>query len=576
MYPEIRLPIDDDAVREAHNTLLRYRQAKARLEARVIDNEQWYKLRHWQRFEGSGNPGDPEPASAWLFNCIVNKHADAMDHYPKPYLLPREEGDRAEAETLSAILPAVIEQNEYEQVYSDVWWAKLKGGTGVTGVFWNPRKHNGLGDIDIRKVDILQLYWEPGVDDIQASRNVFHMELWDNDVLVKTWPRLDGRLGGAEPFSRYVADENIDTSRKTAVTDWYYKRAVNGREVVHYVKYAAGMLLYASENDPKYALSGFYDHGRYPFVLDAQFVEEGSPAGFGYIDICKQPQMYIDKLNQVILKHAVMAARPRFFIRGDGAINEAEYADWSKDFVHYQGGANPADSIKQISLNGLDATLVAILNGKIDELKETSGNRDFSQGSTSGGVTAASAIAALQEAGGKLSRDMLKSAYRAFTRICYLCIELIRQFYDEPRCFRILGASGEERFIRYDNAGIRARRQANEFGVDMGQSAPVFDIRVRAEKSSPYTAAAVNELAKEFFRLGFFRPDNAESALACVEMMDFEGKDSLMKRLNQNAAEHERTRALERRMVDMARILDKQNGTQIAPSIMREFAVSPS
>ena len=42
-----------------------------------------------------------------------------------------------------------------------------------------------------------------------------------------------------------------------------------------------------------------------------------------------------------------------------------------------------------------------VLEMKIDELKETSSNRDVSQGSSSGGVTAAAAIAALQEAGNK-------------------------------------------------------------------------------------------------------------------------------------------------------------------------------
>ena len=84
---------------------------------------------------------------------------------------------------------------------------------------------------------------------------------------------------------------------------------------------------------------------------------------------------------------------------------------------------------------------------RIEELKEISGNRDMTQGGTTGGVTAASAIAALQEAGSKLSRDMLKSAYRAFSRQCYLMIELMRQFYDEQRIFRIVGPSGENQFL---------------------------------------------------------------------------------------------------------------------------------
>ena len=83
----------------------------------------------------------------------------------------------------------------------------------------------------------------------------------------------------------------------------------------------------------------------------------------------------------------------------------------------------------------MPAFIVNHKTNKIDELKETSGNSDFSQGSTQSGVTAASAIAALQEAGSKLSRDMIRSYYEGFEEETYLVIELIRQFYTEPRSF---------------------------------------------------------------------------------------------------------------------------------------------
>ena len=563
--------ITDETVREAEKTLMEYRAAKAPLEARILENEQWYRLRHWNTMRKSGRENDPEPASAWLLNCIANKHADAMDNFPEPYVLPREEDDTADAEALSAILPVVLEQNEYEQVYSDVWWSKLKAGTGVTGVFWNPGKQGGLGDIDIRGVDILRLYWEPGVSDIQASRNLFHVESVDNDILEETWPELCGRLtGGAFQETRYLTDAAGSRDR-SVVVDWYYKRKVGGRTVVHLAKFVNGILLYASENEENTRERGFYDHGKYPFVFDAQFVEADSPAGFGFIDVCKQPQMYIDRLNQVILKSALMAARPRFFIRSDGAINEQEYADWTRDFVHYQGGSTPQESIKQIDMRPLDASLVAILNGKIEELKETSGNRDFSQGSSANGVTAASAIMALQDAGGKLARDMLKSSYRAFTRVCVLCVELIRQFYDDPRCFRILGGEAGMRYIRFDNRRISARGQ-KEFGLDLGGRLPVFDIKIRPQRSAPMVMSQRNELAKEFYSLGFFNPNNAEQALGCIDMMEFEGKGQLVERVRRGQTQRRELDAMREEMLKMAKILDAQNGTTLAEQMTAAFA----
>ena len=488
-----------------------------------------------------------------------------MDNFPEPSVLPREEGDKEDARALSSILPVVLEENGYEQTYSDKWWYKLKTGTGVEGVFWNPGKLGGLGDIEIRRLDLLSLFWEPGIRDIQKSRNVFHVELADNDLLEQRYPQLKGTLGTSTvDVAQYVYDDAVDTSHKSAVVDWYYKLEEGGRTRLHYCKFVNSCLLYASENDPLYQQRGFYDHGEYPFVFDPLFMEEGTPAGFGYIDIMKSPQLSIDKLNQVILKNALMSGKKRFFIRADGAVNEEEFADWSRDFVHVQGNLGE-DSIREIETRPLDSIVATVMQLKIDEIKETSGNRDFSQGGTTSGVTAASAIAALQEAGSKLSRDMIKASYRAFTQVCTLCVELIRQFYDEPRQFRILGERGAMEFIQYSNAGIRPQEQGQAFGVELGYRLPVFDIKIRSQKSSPFSKLSQNEMAKEFFGMGFFRPDMADQALSCMEMMDFEGKDAVMNRVAQNGTLYQMVQQLQQQVIQLAAIVDAQNGTAIAP-----------
>lgn len=555
--------IGREEIREAMNTLQEYKKGKANLEQRIIDNEQWWKLRHWERIRGNKTSEDPEPVSAWLFNSIANKHADAMDNYPEPSVLPREEGDKPDAKALSAILPVVLEENGYEQTYSDKWWYKLKTGTGVEGVFWNPRKYNGLGDIEIRQLDLLSLFWEPGIRDIQKSRQVFHVELMDNELLEAKYPILKGRLGTSTiDVAEYVYDDAVDTSRKSAVIDWYYKLDNGGRTVLHYCKFVGDTLLYASENDPAYQERGFYDHGEYPFVFDTLFVEEGTPTGFGYIDVMKSPQLYIDKLNQVILKNVLMSGKKRFFVRMDGSVNEEEFADWGKDFVHVSGNLGE-DSIREIETRPLDGAVANLLQMKIEELKETSGNRDFSQGGTSSGVTAASAIAALQEAGSKLSRDMIKSSYRAFAKINTLCIELIRQFYDEPREFRILGELGAMEFVQYSNSRIRPQPQGQDFGMDMGYRVPVFDVKIRSQKSNPFSKVAQNELAKEFYSAGFFNPEMADQALACMDMMDFEGKDSVTARVAQNGTLFQRVQQLQQQVLQLAAVVDAQNGTSI-------------
>lgn len=562
--------IGREQVQKANLTLQKYKEGKANLEKRIVDNEQWYKLRHWECMRG--NKKDIQPTSAWLFNCIANKHADAMDNFPAPNILPREEGDKAEAEMLTSIIPVILDQCDFEQTYSEVQNYKLKTGTGVYGVFWDKTKLNGLGDVSIRKIDIINLFWESGIMDIQKSRNLFHVELMDNDLLVSAYPQLNGKLGQATmDITKYVYDDAIDTNNKSIVVDWYYKKSLGGKTVLHYCKYVNDEVLFATENDPNFAERGWYDHGMYPFVFDALFTVEGTPTGFGYIDVGKDSQAFIDRGNQAIMENMLANAKPRHFIRSDGSVNEEEYADITKDFIHVEGSSLGQDSILPVQGKPLNDIYVTILNNKIDELKETTGNRDISTGGTTSGVTAASAIAAMQEAGSKLSRDNNKASYRAFRKMCVMIIELIRQFYDMPRCFRIMGENGAARYVQYSNAGISPQFQGIEMGVDMGYRLPLFDIEVTAQKQSPYSKMSQNELALQFFGHGFFNPQMADQALTCLDMMDFDRKQFIMQKIAQNGGMYQQMMAMQQQMVMLAQMVDQSRGSNIAEQLMAQF-----
>ena len=521
--------IGTEEVRRAADILRRYHAGKRQLEQRIIDNEQFWKLRHWQQMEKTGqggNPADPQPTSGWLVNCILSKHADAMDCYPEPTVLPREPGDREEAGKLTRILPVILKKNGFKRTYSSAWWYKLKSGCAVYGVFWDAGKLNGLGDISIRRMDLLNLFWEPGVTDIQDSPHFFSTELQDREALEERYPQAKGKADrGGWTLSRYLYDDAVDTSGKVLVVDWYYHTRENGRRVLQYCKFVGDTVLYATENDPDMRDRGWYDHGRYPFVFDVLFPEEGTPTGYGYVDLCKSPQKQIDLMNQAILKNTLASATPRFFVRSDGAVNENEYADWTRPFVHTNGNLG-SDSIAPIQTAGLDSVYVAILQRKIAEMKETAGNRDVANGGTAGGVTAATAIAALQEAGGKLSRNMIDDGYEAFSDVVTLCIELIRQFYSLPRQFRLLGVMGQEEFVSYDSRGLQP--QAVDDGVVSGYRVPEFDLEVSAQDENPYKTMEYNQLALQLFQMGFFRADMADQALRCLELMDFKNKDRLM------------------------------------------------
>lgn len=519
--------VSKERVREAIATLKKYKAGKEHLEQKIIENERWWKMQHWDMVKNQ-NPNDPEPVTPYLFNTIANKHADAMDNYPAPNILEREESDLQEAENLSTIIPLIVEKSEFKEVYSDAWWYKLKHGFVIYGTFWNSDLENGLGDIDIRYIDALDIYWEPGIKKLSKSRNIFVVSLMDNDLLQEAYPWLKVAGSKVIDVKQYVYDDNVDITDKSLIVDWYYFK--DGK--LHMTKFIDEEVLDSTEDGEVLVETGLYEHGQYPFDIDVLFPEEGTCIGFGYIDVVRNPQIYIDKLDQIICKNAGQAGKKRWLISEGAAVNEQEFLDWSKELIHVAGSLDE-EHIREFQVGALDAFIVSHRQSKIAELKETSGSNDFNRGEAGKGVTAASAIMALQEAGNKLSRDMIQSGYTVYGKLIYKCIELVRQFYDEARKFRIVAPNGQVLYKVYSNAGLKERSAQSTTGSTMYRKA-VFDIRVVPEKQNPFSRAVHNELAKEMYQIGMFNPQAAPAALIALEMMSFEGKDKVIKLVSQN------------------------------------------
>ena len=526
--------INEESLIEAERLLMEYKKGKASVERRIIDAQQWWKMRNWEQIENRRNTKGStivKSATGWLWNCIIGKHAEAMDSYPEPVILPRMEEDKAQAQILSKILPVVLNMNGFEDTYSDAIWQKFQEGTGAYYVGWDKTKLGGLGDISIRNVSLLNLFWEPGIEDIQESENLFYVQLVNTKRLEEQYPELKGKLKSnyLKP-AEYRKDDSVSTDGKSVLVDWYYHKWEGDRKILHYCQFVDHQILYSTENQGD--TEGLYADGDYPFVLDPLYPVHGSPAGYGLIDICRDAQTDIDTINQAMVQNAVVTSTPRFFVQSDGAINEDEFADWSKPFVHAGGGLGE-NSIRQIQVAGIQGSALEMLSRKIEEMKFITGNSDVATGATPSGVTAASAIAALQEAHGRSSKDSTKSSYRASNRIYSMTIERIRQFFDLPRQFRILGPNGQELFISYSNAQLKEQMIQGGVGLEPGYRKPVFDIEVRSERETSYSKMSQNELAVQFMQMGVFNPQLTDQSLMMMDMMDFRGKEELMTKVEQ-------------------------------------------
>lgn len=508
-----------------------YKEQKEGLQQRLQENNNWYK----QQYAGFINrkTGDPEPSTGFIFSAIENKYADALDNYPVPNILERSGDDARTAEILSKILPVQLESSNFKDAYKKNWRRKLKHGTAAYGVFYNNRS----GEICINVIDLLNLYVDMNIEDIQESQFLFITNAIDNDILKHTYPEYSDIFTGDCDVE--TEDGTVRIKDRTRVIDCYYKKPYETEDgnlikAVHMMKIAGDTIIDSTE-DSEDSDNGLYMHGMYPVVLDVLYPEDNSPFGFGIIDTIKNPQSYIDRLDALIIKNALISGKQRFIIRDNGGINEKEFADYGNDIIHSAGSVDD-ESIRPFQAQALPDFIMEHRSKKIEELKEIAGNRDFQQGGTSNGVTSGTAITILQESGEKLSRAMIDNSFDAYTRIVYLVIELMREFYSDEHIYRIIDENGGKRFERFSNKMLY-RPVSNAIGTHTDAEPINFDVEIVPQKQNPYSREAANNTLLSLWQAGVFAEANANSARALLECMSFNGREKLIKYLEERKEE---------------------------------------
>lgn len=572
--------VGKDEIARARKRLDEFKAAKAGINEEIKLNEQWYRRRHMMylrsgkkvgspEFEGDSIPPERvmgeevEPVTAYVFNSVQNFHADAMDNYPRANVLARSPADELEAYKIKMILPALHQRIGLERVYDRVMWCKGIQGWGVYTVCWDKDKAGGRGDLAVKKVKLLNLYWDVEVEDVQDSSDVFCVHRRNAEDVRRMYPKVNERDITTEEidYQRHTENPVNATKDKVDVVDWYYKkRNGEGKVVLHFCQFVGDQVLYATENEAELSERGLYDHGKYPFVFDVLYPLEGQAIGFGKISVGGRTQAFIDILGKAIMEKTLWACRPRYFEREGAGLNEADFLDTNKRIVKVAGDL---ENIKPMEMPQVDGNAISLQDRLVETLNTNTNTRDVSTGSAPGGVTAASGLAILDQNQGKTGRDANRESFRAFEELVAMEIELMRQFYTDDHYFRVMDeATGRTDYVAMNNKGL----------TDKNGDPVEFDLELTTEKNSEYTRMSHNELILSFFNAGFFDPSRAAQSIACLSMMDFEQKDELIRMLEQNRAEQEEKEAVAQVILSYAAAIDEMNAADDVESNVQEQA----
>ncbi|MDO5398133.1 MAG: hypothetical protein Q4G33_09385 [bacterium] len=494
----------------------RYKSEMSGFRRKVMDNDKWYKCNYGHLIKPGSN--EPGPATAFIANAIFNRYADFIDCFPVPNILERTPDYTETAKKLRDIIPVLLDMTEFKSKYKRNCYNKMKNGSGIYGVFYNEEERR----IEVTVVDILDFFCDIRIKDIQDSQFIFVRNAVDNELLREKYPGYAALFqGGCTIEGR---EGNYRADDRTEVIDCYYKKPDG---TVHMMKLVNESVVIDATEDIEGYENGLYAHGMYPFVIDNMYPDDDNVMGFSLIDITRNPQMYIDKLDAAILKNAMLSSHPRWLIKDTGGINKKEFADMTKEVI---SSATDVDekNIKMFQVNSLPSFVREHREKKIEELKEISGNRDWNNGGTTGGVTAASAIEALQNTGQKLSRANIDDTYDSYKRIIYMIIELVREFFVRKAVYRITDENGRRSFIEFSSSEMYGPER-DVFGFLSGKRRRAeFDVAVVPQKENPFTSEANNRTINELWSAGYFMPQNMELSIMALRCMSFDSRDKLI------------------------------------------------
>ncbi len=545
-----------ELVRRAYDLFEFFRQ---KLSEEHTEMQRARQMRQLRQDEKSGTA----PASNTLNSCIDNVIADQIDNMPEAKLVPEREETANSAEEMSDIVAYALYHAEWPDVYQQLMEDAAVTGTGVAQTFWDEDLEDGEGMVNVLAWHPEDFYPDPMYENIQDGRGCFKVTRTTVAWVCEHYPHAAGYVKGddsARPEDR--ADPTFEApegDEPTTLIEFWYKRydAKARRYRVHMAQLAGQALLYSTElgfggaGKNEYR-EGVYAHGQYPFVLFRYRKVFRRPFGTGLVHDYRETQNAIDRYAKYIDDNARESSVQRHFVRSGSGINAEDVADYSKTVIEWDG-ADIREVLQTVQAAPLNNQVYQIMNYHVDTMKQDCGQNQFTRGEGGLGVTAATAIQALQEAGGKITRWHTEQFKSAFRDLVVQIMWLMSEYLTPERKLMIVGG--------WDSTGNMDKRLVSLSAPPTEGDAmkrPAYSVRVQVQRNNPLQIQADNEFLQQVAQVcaQYGQPLPPETVIRLME--GYRTKSSVLRAVEENSQTKAYIAQLEQQLKQMSAQLDVQ------------------
>ena len=425
-------------------------------------------------------------------NCI----ADQMDNMPEALMVPETKELESVAEDLTDIVRFVMARNNYESLHRRRVEDCFCTGTAVTQVAWDTTMDHGKGNIALLRWPIESFLWDPASETIEDARAVFkvswHPKSWFEQHYPDQYKDIGADEGDWNGLGMPDAQDEThpgDEERVLLVEYWYRLYDAEKERYTINVAYLAGGVILENMKD-------VYKHGMYPFLLDVFTTIEGLPVGDGLVQELAPMMRYINRYANYIDMNLRMSSKGRLLVDRAAGLDKEALLDWESDVI--EGDRIDTSAIQWMQNQPFTGAVTQQMLQLQSDIKQDSGQNQFTRGETAGGVTAASAISALQEAGGKITRLRTNVLNQGYKSIVEQVVWLINQFYDKKRVLMVTGnrdGFGDRREVSADPERLFGK-------VSKGaMPPPPYTVQVQVQRRNPLRQQAQNELFMQAYSM---------------------------------------------------------------------------
>lgn len=400
---------------------------------------------------------DDQPGSVTnIIKPIIDSEiSDIIDKPLSTNAKGREPGDQMFADDTMHLLDFILENNQFKAKLTHSEHDRLELGTTVVKVYTDHEALNGRKLPTFEIVSPANFFPDP--------KWTAHYQLQECEFVIHAVPRSLSWIRRAFPkWGKYVKrqvswsyDPTLDidtertdevqviTSQKALLIECYMRDEDGDLFCVHV---ANGLVLEDSRDN---GIKGkeLQRRNQFPFEVIICYPRRGTGWGMGDVEYLFPTQDLINDMDDQIRMTARLMGNPQVAIGLTGAGKGFDARKWTNK-PGLRIPMRDANSFRVVEASRVSPDVVQRREKAFEEANIISGRPDVNRGNTPGsGVTAASAIIALQQAGQKTvvhKMEMLKQGWR---NILYLLYDEVMTHWDEGMWVRVNGSKPDFKFI---------------------------------------------------------------------------------------------------------------------------------